>query len=294
MSDVWLNGEFVPLEKAKVSAFDAGFQHGVGVFETMRAAQGQIIDLDHHLARMADSVRSLRLSERMDVEPLAEAVTQTLLRSEEEEARIRVTITGGDLNMLGTQSNAHDPTILVVVQPPTPYPDALFEKGVTVAVAEGRANPADPFAGHKTLWYWPRLRELQTAATKGASEALWFTTRNRLASGCVSNVLIVLDGVLVTPPARGEEGDGDVPSTVLPGIVRGNVLDWAAEEGIQIEFSEIDVERLLGASEVVLTNSSWGILPVVSIEQSSIGGGEPGEFAKMAINRWRKRLQSGT
>ena len=228
MTDVWLNGEFVAIDEAKVSAFDAGFQHGVGVFETMRAAGGRVIDLDLHLSRMAASVKALGLSERMQVEPLADAVTQALHRNEKEDARIRVTVTGGDLNMLHGQSSSHDPTILVTVQPPTDYPDQLFEKGVTVAIAEGRANPADPFAGHKTVWYWPRLRELQIAATKGASEALWFTTRNNLASGSVSNVMIVHEGVLVTPLARGEEAQGAVPSAVMPGIVRGNVIGWGA------------------------------------------------------------------
>lgn len=294
MTDVWLNGEFIAIDEAKVSAFDAGFQHGVGVFETMRAAGGRVIDLEKHLARMAESVRVLGLSERMQVEPLAEAVTQTLQRNEQDEARIRVTVTGGDLNMLRSERSAHDPTILLTVQPPTEYPDELFEKGVTVGVAEGRANPADPFAGHKTIWYWPRLRELQVAAGKGASEALWFTTRNHLASGCVSNVMIVHEGVLVTPPARGEETEGAAPSAVLPGVVRGNVLEWAAQEGLQVERSEIDVERLLKASEVFLTNSSWGVLPVVNIEQSPIGNGELGEFTRTAISHWRTRLENGT
>jgi len=287
MTSVWLNGEFVAIDEAQVSAFDAGFQHGVGVFETMRAAGGRVIDLEKHLARMAESVRTLGLSERMQVEPLAEAVNQTLQRNEQDDARIRVMVTGGDLNMLRGEGSSHDPTILVTAQPPTQYPDALFQAGVTVSVAEGRANPADPFAGHKTLWYWPRLRELQVAAGKGASEALWFTTRNHLASGCVSNVLIVRNGVLSTPPARGEEQEGDAPSAVLPGIVRDNVLAWAAEEGLQVERTQIDVQQLLEADEVLLSNSSWGVLPVVRVEQSPIGEGTPGAFTATAMARWR-------
>ena len=113
MTNVWLNGEFVAIDEARVSAFDAGFQHGVGVFETMRAAGGRVIDLEKHLARMAESVRILGLSDRMHVEPLAEAVTQTLQENEQDDARIRVTVTGGDLNMLRGEGSTHDPTILV-------------------------------------------------------------------------------------------------------------------------------------------------------------------------------------
>ena len=290
MTNVWLNGEFVAIDEARVSAFDAGFQHGVGVFETMRAAGGRVIDLEKHLARMAESVRILGLSDRMHVEPLAEAVTQTLQENEQDDARIRVTVTGGDLNMLRGEGSTHDPTILVTAQPPTEYPKELFHNGITVSVAEGRTNPADPFAGHKTLWYWPRLRELQIASGKGASEALFFTTRNLLASGAVSNVFIVHDDVLMTPPARGEEAEGDAPSAVLPGIVRSNVLNWAAEEGMQVQRAEIDVQRLLQASEVFLSNSSWGVLPVVHVEQSQIGDGTPGDFTASAMARWQASL----
>ena len=168
--DVWLNGNFVSSDEAKVSAFDAGFQHGVGIFETMRASRGRVIDLFPHLERMAASAQVLGLSEQMLVEPLGEAVLATLSRSEMEDARIRVTVTGGDLNLLREGGAAQDPTILIVAQPVTPYPDELFEKGTTVTIADSRANPLDPFVGHKTLWYWPRLMELQKAAGKGKAK----------------------------------------------------------------------------------------------------------------------------
>src|SRR5205814_2137459 len=69
-------------------------------------------------------------------------------------------------------ARAADPTVLIVAQPVTRYPEAMFERGVTVVLADARANPLNPFEGHKTLNYWWRLRELQTAARKGAGEAL--------------------------------------------------------------------------------------------------------------------------
>lgn len=293
--NVWLNGEFIEIDAAKVSAFDAGFQHGVGVFETMRAAKGRVLDLDDHLQRMSDSAKALRLSERMRLEPLAEAVVQTLKRSGLEDARIRVTVSGGDLNLLREGGASQDPTILIVVQPPTQYPNELYEKGVTVTVCETRVNPTDEFSGHKTLWYWPRLLELQRAAAQGASESLWFDLRNMVGCGCVSNVLIVEGDKLVAPRARGEEpAEGDPrPSGVLPGIVRSNVLEWASQEGLEVLREDVDASRLLQANEVMLTNSGWGIMPVVAVEDNTISGGIPGEFTMKVIERWRERLALG-
>lgn len=291
--DVWLNGDFVSIDDAQVSAFDAGFQHGVGIFETMRASRGRVIDLFPHLERMAESARVLRLSEQMRVDPLGEAVLATLKESGLQEARIRVTVTGGDLNMLKDSGSSQEPTIMVVAQPPTEYPEALYEKGTTVSVADARANPLDPFAGHKTVWYWPRLMELQKAAAKGAAEALWFSVGNHLACGCVSNVLLVSEGRLLTPLARGEEPSGGLPSPVLPGVVRQSVMEWARQEGLEVMAGVIDIEQILKAEEVMLTNSSWGVLPVVRLEANAIGDEKPGSFTRLFMQRWKELLEVG-
>ena len=287
MKLVWLNGQLLSVDEAKISAFDAGFQHSVGIFETMRVTGGEPLDLEKHLARMAGSAADLRLSSSMDVEPLGGAIQATIVANELTEARVRVTLSGGDLNMLAEPGKTHDPTLLIVAQPPTIYPQEFFEKGVSVTVSEGRVSRADRFAGHKTLWYWPRLFELQRAATVGASESLWFTTRNILASGSVSNVFLVEGDTIVTPPARGESLDGQ---PVLPGIVRSWVLESAEAAGRTVERSEIDIERLLAAEEIFLTNSSWGVMPVVKIEDSTIGAGEPGTVTQEFIKLWSARL----
>ncbi|MEE2973386.1 MAG: aminotransferase class IV, partial [Planctomycetota bacterium] len=143
-----------------------------------------------------------------------------------------------------------------------------------------------PLAGHKTLDYWSRLSELQAAAGKGASEALWFMVSNHLAGGCVSNAILVKDGEFITPIARGEEPDGGLPSPVLPGVVREEALGWAAAEGRLVRRRMIGIEDILQADEVLLTNSSWGVLPVTGLEQESIGGGEPGPVATALRDWW--------
>ena len=292
--DVWLNGQWIPLGDARVSAFDAGLQHGVGLFETMRAAHGKVWRLDDHLARLARSAVELRLTGRLETAPLGEVVRQSLERSGRSEARIRLTITGGDMNLLARGEAApprHDPTILVAVQPPTRYPEEFFTKGVRVTVADARANPLDPFAGHKSIWYWPRLSELQEAARKGAGEALWFSVTNHLACGCVSNVFAVRGGTLVTPLARGEEPKGGLRAPVLPGVTRGRILELAAAAGIPVERRMMTYDDLSGADEVFLTNTSWGVLPVVGVEAVEIGSGKPGPVTTRVREAWLGDLQ---
>ena len=280
MLQAWLNGTFVPMTEATVSAFDAGFQHGVGLFETMAARHGRIFRGLEHMERMRTSAKELGLADTLRPEALVDACEATLAANALQHARVRVTLTGGDMNLLarGATEVRHDPTVLIHVQPPTPYPPALFEQGIGVRIADAQLNVADPFAGHKTLWYWPRLHALQRAASAGMQEALWFDVTRALSCGCVSNVFLVKDGALVTPVARGEEPkDSPMRSPVLPGITRAAVLSLAEESGIAIRRERVEIEAVLSADEVFLTNSSWHVLPVVRVEQRTIGTGTPGD-----------------
>jgi branched-chain amino acid aminotransferase len=329
MATVFLNGSFLSRDDARISAFDAGFQHAVGLFETMTgvrtpkddAPRGvRIVHLHEHLSRLSDSARALGLSDNLHKNALAEACERTLAKAcddlpQIQRFRLRLTLTGGDLNMLGkpaeqTQKIEQQPTLLVVAQPATDYPQAMFERGVLATIAGLRINPLNSFEGHKTLNYWPRLRELQLAGQKGAAEALVFQVTNHLAGGCVSNCFLVRDNVLLTPIAQGEEAKADtdfddddpllgqakvqgayLPSPVLPGVTRKWVLDWADEEMMDTQTRMLTIDDVLNADEVFLTNSSWGVLPVTRVEQRMIADGVVGPITRQLADAWRVSIR---
>lgn len=350
MPSVFLNGQFIDRDSATVSAFDAAMQHGVGLFETMLAVNNggevkpgdelsavnawDVVDLDAHLDRLIVSARELGLSESLRAGALGEAVKRTAARAsaaypESLRLRVRLTITGGDLNLLdkvrqsrerasartnppptpslGEGALEHQPTLIIAATPATQYPSEMFDRGVMVTIADWKANPLDTFQGHKTVNYWARLRELQIAASKRAGEALVFQVSNHLAGGCVSNVILVKDGVAITPIARGEEsqaaghdgvvGDAEtsgrgrvvMPSPVLPGITRRWALDWCLANDVEVVKRMVTIDDVLHADEVLLTNSSWGVLPVVQVESRGIGAGEPGTLGGELVQAWRER-----
>lgn len=321
MATVFLNGDFVGRDDARVSAFDAGFQHGVGLFETMLGIGGdqpRILHLHEHLGRLADSTRTLGLTETIRVPPLAEACERTLAKavgdSSARRFRIRLTLTGGDLNLLDRSGAAApmQPTLMIVAQPATEYPAEMYERGVLLAIADYKANPLDPLQGHKTLSYWGRLRELQRAAGKRAAEALVLQVSNHLCGGCVSNVFLARKGRLLTPIARGEEaevaGEGQsatvggtelevkqgpavMPSPVLPGIVRRWVMDWCTAMDVGVERRMLTITDVLEADEVFLTNSSWGVLPATRVEGRTIGTGAPGPITRELVNAWQELVE---
>ncbi|HZW06727.1 MAG TPA: aminotransferase class IV [Phycisphaerales bacterium] len=307
----FINGAFVDLGAATVPALDAGFQHAVGLFETMlggvRDGKPWVVALDEHTERLAASAAALDLSPDLRAAALADAVLATVERSGLARARVKLTVTGGDLNLLargGAEAKRVDPTILITTQPATVYPEAMLRAGVAAAVADARANNFDPTQGHKTLAYWWRLRELQGAGRKGAAEALVFDATNHLAGGCVSNAFVVKDGVVYTPIARGEEGFGPagptgeaeemraagrhLPSPVLPGVTRAWVIDQLGLKGARVERRMVTIDDVLGADELFLTNSSWGVLPVVQLEARAIGQRTPGPVTAGLVDAWRE------
>ena len=279
--EVWLDGHFVSVEQARISPFDSGFQHGVGLFETMYAANGNVFRLTAHIERLAASARTLKMTQFLRTSALADAVSATVQHNQLEQARVRLTLTAGPLDFRAKDAMEVNPTILIHAQPPTQYPDAIYEGGIRVAVANARLSPLDSQAGHKTLSYWSRLSALQEAGAQGAAESLWFTVSNHLASGSTSNVLLVRDGSLISPYARGEEPTGALNSPVRPGVTREVLFELARENGIPVERRILDIDELLAADEVLLCNSSWGALPVVEVERAKIGSGEPGEVFKV-------------
>jgi branched-subunit amino acid aminotransferase/4-amino-4-deoxychorismate lyase len=187
------------------------------------------------------------------------------------------------------------PTVLVVSQPATQYPAAMFERGTSVVIADDRANPLSSVEGHKTVNYWWRLRQLQLAAARQAGEAVVLQVSNHLCGGCVSNIFLVKDGVLLTPIARGEEVKGGLPSPVLPGITRAAVIGYGAARGAVCERAMLSVQEMLEADEVFLTNSSWGVLPVVSVlglgEKKAIGDGVPGKLTRSLREEWLAEVE---
>ncbi len=292
---VWLNGQFIDRDNARISAFDAGFQHGVGLFETMLAQNKHVFRVADHMQRLKNSAKELLLSESLRVPALCEAIDHVVEKNELDRARVRLTITGGDLGALPSSgSSGQDPTILIVAQPPTEYPPGFFEQGVTVLIADGRVSPLDPMAGHKTLNYWSRIRALQGAAQRGAGEVLWFSVTNHVACGSVSNVFVVKNDTLLTPIAHGEEPEGALRAPVLPGITRSVILECAETLNVSIERKLLDINDIFDADEVFLTNSSWGVLPVTGVEQEKIADGQVGPMTRRLRDGWLETVEVET
>lgn len=283
-SFVLLNGEFVEAARATVCVHDGGWLHGAGLFETMRAENGRVFRLDSHLRRLRASAEKLLRPVEDGLLPSADQLGELLSRNGASSARIRLTLTAGSMlaNPGGSNEETARLTVCTTVSPLGTYPAALYDSGVGVVISKYRQSPDDPLAGHKTTSHLSRLLGLREAHAARCTEALWFTTRNELAEGSISNVFVVRDGVLMTPPT-------DTP--VLPGIARSVALELAGEMGIPAQEKKLHIADLLDADEVLLTNAVMQVMPVIRVEQRDIGGGKIGSTASRLRRAYRERVE---
>jgi len=278
---VYLNGAFVSAQEAQVSVYDGGWLHGAGLFETMRAEGGRVFRLESHLERLRRSANAVLTPMEPSDLPDATVFRELLARNELNEARVRMTVSAGSMRE-DSEGDVRRLTVCATASPLSGYPAELYDRGVHAAVCDFRQSTSDPLAGHKSTAYLPRLLGLRQAQQKRCTEAIWFTTRNELAEGSITNVFVVRGGMLKTPPL-------DTP--VLPGIARGLVLQIASDCGIECEQSPLSIDDLLDADEVLLTNAIMQVMPVVRVEKHDIGPGRVGPIGKRLYQEYRNRVR---
>ena len=265
---VFLNDKLVDIGDAGVSVADGGFLYGAGLFETMRSYGGVVFAIDLHLDRLFASAESLSINNTYEKDYMADAVKKVLEANKLSDARIRLTLTSGSMSLAAEEIRS---TLLITATKLEPYPVDFYKNGVMVVLSPYRQNANDPTCGHKTLNYFSRIKALNLARMHRATEALWFTADNKLAEGCISNVFLVKDSTVYTPP---------LDTGVLDGVTRKVVCEIARENSIDVVEKDLYINDCLEADEMFLTNAIMEILPVCKVEKHTVGKGEPGEITK--------------
>jgi branched-chain amino acid aminotransferase len=302
MAYVWINGRVEPEESASVPLRDTGLLHAAGVFTTMRSYGRRVFRLDAHLARVRRSCEALFIPLQYRDEQLAAAVDELHARNDLSDARLRLTVTRGSAEPDPLHGVRLTPNCFLTAAPIEPYPAEYYERGLTVVLLdEQKLNPYDLQAGHKTLNYLSRLAALRSANQRSAGEALWFDVHNYLQSGSISNVFVVKRGALLTPPTpdelRADTALRDAlphpRSAVLPGVTRQAVIDLARRGGIEVRLAAVDVNALLDADELFLTNSIMQVMSACRIERKAIGNDEPGPLTRQLAAAYDEAVRGG-
>ncbi|HEY4304253.1 MAG TPA: D-amino-acid transaminase [Gemmatimonadaceae bacterium] len=272
------NGEYLPRASATVSVEDRGFIFGDGVYEVWRVIDGKLFETDRHLARLTFGLRELRIDSPDIVQPdVLHEVAQRVLSENgmlDGEAALYLEITRG------TASRAHafpaagtKPTVFVMANRIAPS-DALRERGASaITTPDIRWLRCDI----KTIQLLPNVLAKQAAVEKGAAEAI-LVRDGVVTEGSHANVLGVFGGVLRTHPLN---------NLILPGITRAVVLESARSLGIEVREEAFTERELFEADELFIAGTTTDVMPIVRVNDRTIGAGVPGETTKRLSHAYR-------
>ena len=275
---VYLNGQFLPIDEARIPVLDRGFLFGDGVYEVIPVYGGKPLRLEEHLRRLDQSLAAIRMQS-----PLTDAEWTAIfdrLISGTVDQQIYLQVTRGAANKRDHAIPAGiAATVFVMCTPIAPIPLKGI-KAITVDdIRWDRCNI-------KAITLLANVLLRQDAVDQGAAEAI-LVRDGRVLEGAASNILIVSGGKIITPP----KGD-----TILPGITRDLVLELAQSLGIPTEERHFDVTELKNAEEIWVTSSTREILAIIELDGNPISGGAPGKIWKTLQSAYQeyKKTASGS
>ena len=259
---VWAGGRLRAPEEALITAGDHGLTVGDGVFETLEVVDGRAFALTRHLRRLAYSAARIGMAP-IDMDDLRTGIG-TVLAEADGLTRVRITVTSGPGPM--SSARGEGPHTVVVVATDAP---ALTEcRAVRVP---WRRNERSPLAGVKSTSYAENVVMMEFARSHGADEALMANTHGHLCEGTASNVLVEIDGEIVTPP---------LAAGCLAGITRGLALEWGADAGIPIRAAGVGElgmgvldAALEGKAFLAVTSSTRRVQPLASLDGVELATG---------------------
>jgi D-alanine transaminase len=284
VSTAYLNGTFLPLDQAQVSVMDRGFLFGDGIYEVIPVYNGKLFRLAQHLGRLQNSLDGVRIGNPLSDTEWTAVLTELVARNADSEQAVYLQVTRGAAARRDHAFPADTrPTVFAMSTPAPAVSSIASEAGIkAITLPDIRWQQCDI----KAITLLPNVLLRQQAVDAETAEAILI--RNGYATeGAASNIFIVHNGVLVTPPKG--------PS-LLPGITRDLVLELAAANGIPFREAGITEQTLGQAEEIWVTSSTREISPVTHLNDRIVANGKPGPLWQRMIRLYQdytEALRSG-
>jgi branched-chain amino acid aminotransferase len=276
-----VNGRITADREAVVPVFDHGFLYGEGIYETLRTYDGRLFLYDRHLRRLRQSAQLIELPIPFSNDELEARIDDTIAATKLDgaDAYVRVLVTRGVGELTYDLKATPKPSWVIIVKPlPSPPPE-IYQKGVKVALVDVvRNHPQSVNPMIKSNNLMNSALAAQQAAKRGGFEAVMRNYRGELTECTQSNLFVVKSGAALTPPLE---------SGLLPGITREFVFEIGRAAGIDVREQVLRDEDLFAADEAFLTSTTREILPIVTVDDRSIGRGAPGPVTLELLKGFR-------
>lgn len=277
---VFLNGKFLPLSKANVSVLDRGFLLGDGIYEVIPVYSGKLFRLDQHLQRLDDSLKGVQITPPYNHEEWEKILMDLVSRTEGDDQSVYLQITRGVAPKRDHEFPKNITPTVFAMSNAFSLPDSgLLETGISVITLE---DIRWRYCNIKAITLLANVLSRQQALDEGAMDAILVRDGDAI-EGAASNLFIVKDNTIITPPKS---------EKLLPGITRDLILELAQANSIPYKEAIISEMDLESADEIWLSSSTKEILPVTLLNNKVVGNGKPGHVWQQMLSIYQEYKQS--
>lgn len=276
---IYINGEYVTKENAKVSVYDHGFLYGDGIFEGIRIYGGNIFKCKEHLERLYDSAKSIMLDMPLSYEEMEQALVETIRRNELRDGYIRLIVSRGPGNLGLDPKRCPTAWVIIIVEQLAIYPEEAYKNGlVSVSVTQRRNIPDALNPKIKSLNYLNNILVKIQANLAGVGEAIMLNAQGYVAEGSSDNIFIIKKGVVYTPPCY---------IGALEGITRGTIMELCEKLGYPLKEEPFTLHDVYVADEVFFTGTAAEVIAVREVDGRVIGAGQAGPITTHLLQAFR-------
>jgi D-alanine transaminase len=274
MSNVYLNGQWLPIEKAQISVLDRGFIFGDGVYEVIPVYGRKVFALDAHLRRLDNSLKGIRLDAPLSHDQWRTIINQLVREADQEDSSIYLQLSRGVAPRDHAFPKNTPATVFAMAKPMAPVPQDWLSNGIkAVTHSDDRWLHCDL----KTTALLANVLLRQYAVDHGAVECVLIRD-GFVTEGAASNIIVVHDNTLLFPPRN---------NLILPGITYDLIIDLAQQHALPFKEAPVSERALLEASEIMMTSSTREIVPITQIDAKPVGNGEPGPMFKQLLTLYQ-------
>jgi D-alanine transaminase len=261
MQMIYLNGEWMPIEQAKIPVLDRGFIFGDGVYEVIPSYSGHPFRLREHLVRLQSSLDAVRIANPYSLDRWDELVREIVAKNPGEDQGVYLQVTRGVAPRDHAFPKGVKPTVFMMSNPLVTPPQSQRDQGVAaVTVTDNRWLRCDI----KSVSLLANCLLRQAAVDGGAVESV-LLREGRLTEGSASNIFVVKNGVIITPPKS---------NFILPGITYDVVIELARANRLPLEIRQVNEAEVRDADELWLTSSTKEVLAISTLDGKPVGHGE--------------------
>ncbi len=282
---IWMDGELVAKDDAKISVYDHGLLYGDGVFEGIRIYNGKVFQCTAHIDRLFSSAEKIRLEIPYSKAELVDAMDLCIRENGlTGSGYIRLVVTRG-VGTLGLHPFwCPRAGVFIIADQVQLYPPELYETGMAVIIADRpRISPAILDPSVKSLNYLNNIMAKIEAIDVGLLEAVMLNDKGDVAECTGDNLFMVAGGKLLTPPAS---------AGILIGVTRGITIELAKRTGIEVIERDITSAELYEAEEIFVTGTAAEIMAVTKVDDTVIGDGKPGPMTRKLLKAFRAFIET--